>query len=189
MRREGYGKVFCVGSGKTGTSSLAAAYVELGFRYKGWDPALWEHLLRHEYEPIFAVADRFEAFRNGPWDGFDFYRELDRRYPRSKFILTVRDTESWIADHELQFSAEGLRRVPERYRIHDYAGRKAAIAAAFEHRNAAIAEYFQGRERDFLVIDICGGEGWERLCPFLGFPVRDEPFPHVNRTPAPSEEP
>jgi Sulfotransferase domain len=28
------------------------------------------------------------------------------------------------------------------------------------------------------------GDGWEPLCRFLGVPVPDEPFPHVNATEA-----
>jgi hypothetical protein len=33
-----------------------------------------------------------------------------------------------------------------------------------------------------LVIDICAREGWETLCPFVGKPIPDAPFPHVNRS-------
>ena len=183
MRRLGYGKVFCIGAGKTGTSSLRAAYGKLGFRYKGWDPVLWACLVRGDYEPIFAVADRFEAFRNGPWDGFDFYEKLDERYPNAKFILTIRDTESWLRVHEVQFSAEdGLRKIPERYWIYDYSEKRGEIARRYERRNEEILAYFAARPADkFLVLRICDREGWEKLCPFLGFPVPNEPFPHANR--------
>ncbi len=183
MQRLGYDKVFCIGAGKTGTSSLATAFVRLGFRYKGWDPALWECLLRGDYEPIFAVADRFEAFRNGPWDGFDFYRKLDERYPSAKFILTIRDTESWLRVHELQFSAEdGLRRIPAKYWIYGYADKRDEIARRYERRNDEILAHFAGRPAGkLLVLEICDGEGWKELCPFLGFPVPREPFPHANR--------
>ena len=37
-------------------------------------------------------------------------------------------------------------------------------------------------EDRLLVIDIVGGDGWEQLCPFLGVPIPEEPFPHSNKT-------
>jgi 3'(2'), 5'-bisphosphate nucleotidase len=33
-----------------------------------------------------------------------------------------------------------------------------------------------------LVLDITAGEGWEKLCPFLGKPIPDIPFPKANVT-------
>ena len=37
--------------------------------------------------------------------------------------------------------------------------------------------YFSKREKDLLVLDICGGEGWEKLCKFLHVPVPNKKFP------------
>jgi hypothetical protein len=34
-----------------------------------------------------------------------------------------------------------------------------------------------------LVMDITAGEGWEKLCPFLGLPHPGVAFPFENRTP------
>ncbi|MYB38989.1 MAG: hypothetical protein F4Y26_16720 [Gammaproteobacteria bacterium] len=34
---------------------------------------------------------------------------------------------------------------------------------------------------DLLVLDFERGDGWPELCAFLGEPVPDTPFPHVNR--------
>ena len=42
-----------------------------------------------------------------------------------------------------------------------------------------VRAYFRGAD-NFLEVNICGGEGWERLCPFLGKPTPDEPFPKTN---------
>jgi Sulfotransferase domain len=181
MRELSYEKVFGIGAARTGTSSLGRALVLLGFRHTSWDPVLWDCFERGDYEPIFAVADRFDSFEDGPWNGPDFYRALDRRYPRSKFVLTVRDTESWSASHERHFSTAGSRRIDERYRIEGYPERRAAIRRAYDERNEAVRDWFAGRPGDLLVLDVVGGEGWERLCPFLGLAVPAAPFPHVNR--------
>ena len=51
---------------------------------------------------------------------------------------------------------------------------------AYEEHRAAVIEHFREKGRDLLVINICAGEGWERLCDFLDVPVPDMPFPHEN---------
>jgi 3'(2'), 5'-bisphosphate nucleotidase len=43
-------------------------------------------------------------------------------------------------------------------------------------------DYFKDRPQDLLVIDVTAGEGWEKLCPFLGKPTPDIPFPKANVT-------
>jgi hypothetical protein len=52
------------------------------------------------------------------------------------------------------------------------------------HRAEYLADldrYFAKRPGDLLVINIPAGDGWEKLCPFLGVPVPDLPFPFKNR--------
>lgn len=180
MRERGYERVFGIGTARTGTSSLGRAFVVLGFRHTSWDPELWDAFERRDYEPIFAVADRFESFEDGPWNGRDFYRDLDARYPRSKFVLTVREPESWQRSHERHFSSAGARLIPERYWIHDYPERRDEIRRDYEARNDEVRAYFAERPDDLLVLDVVGGEGWEKLCSFLGLDPQAEPFPHFN---------
>jgi hypothetical protein len=180
MRERGYERVFGIGAARTGTSSLGRALVLLGFRHTSWDPQLWEAFERGDYDPVFVVADRYESFEDGPWNGRDFYRDLDDRYPRSKFVLTVRAPETWLRSHERHFSSAGSGGIPERYWIHDYAARREAILRDYERRNGDVRAYFASRPDDLLVLDVVGGEGWERLCPFLGLNAPTEPFPHFN---------
>lgn len=181
MQAHGYSKVFGIGAARTGTSSLGRAFVLLGFRHTSWDPQLWDAFERHEYERIFAVAERFDSFEDGPWNGHDFYRTLDDRFPGSKFVLTSRDPDSWSKSHERHFSADGDRKIPERYRIADYASRRDEILRNYWERNEEVRSYFADRPADLLVLDVVGGQGWELLCPFLGLEEPAMPFPHLNR--------
>jgi hypothetical protein len=178
MRTGGYCKVFGIGAARTGTSSLARAFVLLGYRHKSWDPALWDAYERGELDPIFQEAERYETFEDGPWNAPDLYRALDERFPRSRFVLTVRETQTWSRSHERHFTSQST---PERYRIENYAARSAELVAEYERRNAEIAEYFRDRPNDLLVLDVVGGEGWEKLCDFLGRRPPRQPFPHFNR--------
>jgi Sulfotransferase domain len=180
MRRLGYGKVFGIGAARTGTSSLGRAFILLGFRHTSWDPELWDAYERGDLAPIFAVAERFETFEDGPWNAPDLYRVLDDRFPQSKFVLTYREPESWSRSHERHFSSQGSQRIPARYWIDDYAGRREQIRRDYEARNTEVREYFAGRPEDLLVLDVARGEGWDRLCPFLGIAPPREPFPHLN---------
>ena len=43
-----------------------------------------------------------------------------------------------------------------------------------------INTYFKNRPNDLLVMNICEGDGWEMLCPFLGTDIPDVPFPKLN---------
>ena len=47
--------------------------------------------------------------------------------------------------------------------------------------NEAVKEYFKDRPDDLLVLDVCAGDGWEKLCPFLEKAVPDKPFPHKGK--------
>jgi hypothetical protein len=42
-----------------------------------------------------------------------------------------------------------------------------------------VLEYFKNRPDDLLIIDICAGQGWEKLCPFLDKPLPQYPFPEI----------
>jgi hypothetical protein len=46
-----------------------------------------------------------------------------------------------------------------------------------------VKEYFRDRPDDLLVMNICAGEGWEKLCPFLGLAIPKVKFPHEFKTP------
>jgi hypothetical protein len=37
--------------------------------------------------------------------------------------------------------------------------------------------YFEGRENDFLIMNITEGDGWESLCKFLDITIPDTEFP------------
>ncbi|MCC6313356.1 MAG: sulfotransferase family protein [Thermomicrobiales bacterium] len=139
------------------------------------------------------------------WPGAYFWRELARAYPNAKVILTVRDPERWYdsAAHTIfrvrralgsgpiaqalqgavgavsPNAADGLRMVEETIWQGTFDGRfgdRRHAIAVYEAHNAAV-ERTIAPDR-LLVYNV--GEGWEPLCRFLGVPVPDEPFPHLN---------
>ena len=138
-------------------------------------------LERREFGPILEVADRFDAFEDNPW--FLLYRELDRRFPGSKFILTTREDSRWIASATRYYgrSRSNLRRWI--YGVDTPAGHEALWLDRYRRHNAEVASYFAGRPRDLLIADWERGDGWSELCAFLELEPPSGPFPHL-RPPA-----
>ena len=52
---------------------------------------------------------------------------------------------------------------------------------AYQKHIQHVQDYFAKRPQDLLNLNIAGGEGWERLCPFVRQPVLKLPFPYKNK--------
>ena len=48
-------------------------------------------------------------------------------------------------------------------------------------RTVALAIPKADRPGKLVEMDFSSGDGWEKLCPFLGLPVPAKPFPHANK--------
>src|SRR5438309_7687244 len=97
-------KVFGIGFHKTGTTSLAKALSYLGYRVTGPNGVNNPDITREVYNMAFDLAKRFDAFQDNPWP--ILYKELDERFPGSKFVLTVRSTSDWIKSVVNHFAEE-----------------------------------------------------------------------------------
>jgi hypothetical protein len=114
---------------------------------------------------------------------------LDDNFPNSKFILTARDKETWLKSVHRFVSIWGNIRgnsiidlIRKMHIFHCINYDEDYISVLYDNHFRNVEYYFKDRKQDLLVIDICGGEGWEKLCPFLNKDVPDVPFPHKNKT-------
>jgi hypothetical protein len=187
-------KIFCVGLSRTGTASLTAALETLGFHAKHFP------FVHFRYGKILARLGfdelRLDEEDLRTYDAFaditviPFYKQLDVRYPGSRFILTTRDRDSWLDSCERfpRFTSaftpnaevRALRRLVYGAELFD----RTTFAAAHERHHVEVRAYFEERPGDLLVLDVCGGEGWEPLCAFLERPVPQQAFPRENLGPA-----
>ena len=171
-------KVFGIGFHKTATTSLGTALEILGYRLHG-EFGVNDTDIRHTALPrALQLARQFDAFEDNPWPLL--YRELDRAFPGSKFVLSLRPVEKWLASISRHF---GSRSTPMRewiYGVGSPQGNEDIYRRRYERHNAEVAEYFRNRPGDLLVLRITEGEGWEKLCPFLDLPVPGQAFPQVN---------
>jgi hypothetical protein len=171
-------KVFCIGFHKTGTMRLRDALRTLGYRVTGPNGTEDPHISNNVYAMAFDLVPRFDAFRDNPWP--ILYRELDDKYPGSKFVLSVRSTEAWITSQVRHF---GSTETPMRRWIYGVGcpkGNEETYIRRYEAHNAAVLAYFERRPNDLLVMDLAAGDGWAKLCAFLGRPAPAMPFPHIN---------
>lgn len=174
-------KVFCIGFHKTGTSSLAKALEELGYRVTGPNGVRRPRIAKVALKLAEKLVPEYDAFQDNPWP--IIYKEMDARYPGSKFILVVREPQSWLRS---QVSYFGKKSSPMRQWIYGEnagcpEGNEEIYLARYNRHNAEVQEYFKDRPDDLLVMSLSSGDGWEKLCKFLGYPVPDRPFPHVNK--------
>jgi fructose-1,6-bisphosphatase/inositol monophosphatase family enzyme len=178
-------KIFGIGLSKTGTSSLAQALQRLGFSTKdcmGATTYVRGDLSSIDMDTVLA----HDALTDTPIPSF--YRELDARFPGSKFILTVRDRDGWLQSCRKQFNERSAAAQNDAHRrlFEDLYGTNVfdeqKFAAGYDRFVAGVREYFRDRPADLLELNVSAGEGWERLCPFLGRAIPEVPFPKANVT-------
>ncbi|MGW8159184.1 sulfotransferase family protein [Desulfoprunum sp.] len=176
-------KIFGIGLNKTGTTTLGRCGKILGYRYTECDRGLLEDVvLRNDFARIGQTVERFDLFEDWPWPLI--YKDLDRMYPGSRFILTIRKNENVWLD---SLKSHSLRTPPLQH------CRKLAYGYNFPHgheqehlelyrrHNDNVRAYFKDRDRDFLEICWENGDGFEKLCNFLGREVPAVPLPHANK--------
>ncbi len=176
-----FNKIFGIGLSKTGTASLAYALRLLGIS------CLHYPINRETIKTSDAIVDGLVAV------DFPYY---DYYYQGSKFIYTIRSYDEWIASckihFEMKLSPEILKNSKEK--IHKLFWENMFFVwgtdtfdeklwkKTYENHQNIIKEYFKNRSEDLLIIDICSGEGWEKICPFLGVSIPKEAFPFENIT-------
>lgn len=183
------GKVFGLGLSKTGTSSLTDALNLLGIRSAHYphDARTLCELRAGRYR--LSILEEFQGVTDIPVA--PFYAQLDRAFPNSRFILTVRERAAWLRSCEVHWRLmdEWLDNFPDFKRFHEFACTAAygtlkfdreRFARAYEEHERGVRDYFRERPGDLLVLDICGGNGWEELCTFLDMDAPPAPFPHAN---------
>lgn len=184
-------KIFGLGLSRTGTKSLTKALTMLGYEVVHYpvDDRTYSELIRGNYKlTLLEDHDGITDITTIP-----FYPHLDRAYPGSKFILTTRDKEPWLASMERFWSrkvveeGEGVKK-PETMRMRRFL--RAAVYGTFyysrerlayvhDNHRSSVRSYFAERPDALLELDILNGDGWDRLCTFLDVEIPEDDFPFV----------
>jgi hypothetical protein len=210
-RIESHGKVkyFCIGRNKTGTTSLRAAFEMLSYPVGNQRTAeilTDKYYFAGDFDPIVEYCKSARVFQDVPFSYPETYRHLDRAYPGSKFILTVRDdAEQWYRSitrfHAKMFGRDGRTPTAEDLKAAQYLRpgfmynvvrlhgttdedpyNKDAMIAHYERHNREIKEYFEGRSEDLLVINVAEQGAYRRFIDFLEVASPYDDFPWENKT-------
>ncbi|MEM6781872.1 MAG: sulfotransferase family protein [Pseudomonadota bacterium] len=192
------GKVFGIGFQKTATTSLQQALNMLGFRGVTWPHQMWPAIVAGQEK--FKILEHVQSLTDFPIPYI--YRRLDKAYPDSKFILTVRDSDSWLKSAENHFKimeaplkrlgnvswhdqmrAEGIPVDEIHIAIYGRPDFEAeAFLSAYERHNEEVQTHFKDRPDDLLVMEMGAGDEWAQLCPFLGVSVPNAAYPKAHKT-------
>ena len=172
--------LLCIGHGKTATKSLNKALVMLGYNTAHFYGAgvyglLYDNAAEDKNRDfLFNVAEErhVDAVLDTPV--VDFYNEILLSYPNARVILTVRKLNSWLKSQQLFYNhySHSCRNwlAPWRRGSNLVFGTECpsptqAVKRYLLHNRAVVDAVPKGR---LLVMDIPGGDGWEKLCPFIG---------------------
>jgi len=165
-------KVFGIGLSRTGTTTLNHVLNEWGWETVHYpnERQLWDP--RSHGATDIPVALHF--------------RELDLKFPGSKFVYTVRNKERWL-DSIVPYIERKRQWKQSESQVNI---RKQIYGSVFPNRNQAdkawdrhhgdVLGWFGNADR-LLVIDIVGGEPPSKLADFLGVKTSMTEFPDMNR--------
>lgn len=179
-------KIFGIGIGRTATKSLTAALEILGYNCVHWMPDRATALEVVTGAKVSRIVEQKEAVIDMILP-LIYYREYVDRFPDAKFILTTRETESWLRSmkrHMIRmrtpdptnFSAEPYGSLILKSWTTGMDGDQQLVNAFLSH-NQSVRDFFAGRDAHFLEMNIIDGDGWKKLCPFLGVVEPNVPFP------------
>ena len=208
-------KIFNIGLPKTGTSSLTQALNLLGIHCLHHPLHLRDEVMRGNYrfdsfqdwQAISNFGEHFYPQLDQAYPGSKFIlteRELEswlksiqrqiggsdgmapHKPIRPKDLILHPKLIKWIYDRYNGKHFE-IRNGHTRIDIFGcYRFHRERFIHVYQLHARNVRDYFANRPQDLLIMNITEGDGWEKLCSFLGCPVPDGvPFPLVR--PAPSK--
>jgi hypothetical protein len=191
-------KIFGIGHSRTGTSSLNEALIELGFKSGHFPLDNTTYLQLKNGNGQLDVLNVLDGLTDSIT--IPFYKNFDRIYPGSKFILTHReDFDAWFQSfknkfHGKFFELESHKTFPFIFDLifgehcayqkgKWYQWDKEVIRSIYMQHQVDVKHYFKDRPDDLLIMDVCAGDGWDKLCPFLNVDAPGlKAFPWAHKT-------
>lgn len=174
-------KIIGVGLNKTGTKTLGACLRHFQFKHVSFSPPAFQLWLKNDYAKLLSWMAAYDSCEDWPWPLI--FRDIDRTFPGSKFILTRRtDAEVWFKS--LCKHAEWTG--PTVFRKHVYGfemphQHKREHIHYYEEHLQTVRDYFKDRPEALLEVCWEQGSGWSELARFLDRPEPNIPFPHENK--------
>ena len=165
-------KIFGIGIGRTATSSLSYALMQLGI--KTWHaPAMLNR------ENMVNYTQKFDALTD-LWSVTDIgFKELYEMFPNALYILTLRESKSWLNSTKYYKKLGSISKWFPGYKEMQNKIKLLSIKY-YEDYNASVIEFFKNKPNKLLIMNIPKGNGWKKLCTCLELDEPLEPFPHIS---------
>lgn len=201
-------KIFCIGMNKTGTTSIESALKSFGFKLGAQPTAelLMDDWVKRDFSKIIKYCKKSEAFQDIPFNLDYTYIVLDYAFPKSKFILTVRNSSKEWYESLTRFHTKliGKNRLPIPEDLKNFEYRKKGwiwechkyifgidentlydkniYMKYYENYNSEVLRYFKYRQDDLLVVSLSDPDSMKRLCNFLNMKYTNQVMPHTNKS-------
>ena len=202
-------KVFCIGLNKTGTTSLERAMSDLGFLVGNQREAelLFEDWVIRDFKKLIRYCKTAVFFQDAPFSHPYTYIAVDQAFPKSKFILTVRDSpEQWynslirfhgklwgngnvpptvedLKNAKYIYKGAPYRNIIRSFDVTDEEPYKKDILIEHYNRHLKnVIDYFKFREEDLLILNVAEDGSYKKLTSFLGVKTDKTEFPWENKT-------
>ena len=120
------------------------------------------------------IAHDYRTFYDAPWNAGSLYEDLAIKFPRARFVLTVRDSSQWWEEIERELSCASQKQRTSYERANGLGPLdREAWMQAYEQRNRNIVDFFSSRKeahRLLVLQDLDTAppkRTWEALCNFL----------------------
>jgi hypothetical protein len=179
-------KIICVGQPKTGTKTLAEIFTLLGIKVSS-NPNIYKI---NNISYLQKNLEIFDFFHDIPYS-FN-YELIDKQYPDSKFILTIRDENDWFKSlinyqHIPNMSSCYLLNVMYHHEI-ILNEHKEDVIDLYQKYNNDVITYFKNTPEKLLIINLCDKNKnknetdiIQKICQFTNLKTPNNfVLPHVN---------
>ncbi len=177
-------KVIGIGLNKTGTTSLGKAVKLLGFdKHHSWSTDKVIDYADGNIDELLKFTEDYNNLEDMPW--FLIYKELDEYYDDAMFVLCKSQCKHYDKNMKLAGVKEDTlitNKIVYGYE-NPHLHKKEYIVKYHQH-NKEVRGYFKGKD-NFIEMCFENGDGWKKLCAFLGKNIPNVPFPNLNKAPKP----
>jgi len=182
-------KVIGIGLPKTATSSLTGILNNNNIKTIHFGSPVCEEIRNKMYKGIytFDTLNRYHGITNA----FEMiFPQVDKTYPNSKFIYTIRKKSSWLVSIKKHWDRMINNPNSKQETIHHhlitfgtYYFNKDRFSFVYDSHKLMVENYFKDRLHDLLTIDITqDDDSVIKICDFLEIPVINKMKLHRNKS-------
>jgi hypothetical protein len=184
-----------IGLHRTGTRTICVAFNLLGWSVNHGligRGELVQGLQRDFVRKALAGRCDFEAFNRYRYVGHlgaPWFKRIAEARPNCRFILTIRDMGAWLESHRNNVSARPWKKAVRQGMIdfhvvhrwsflHALDYNEMALVERYNEHLTAVKEFFAHQPDRLLIFNVFAGDGWPKLCGWLGIPAPNVKWPN-----------